>query len=116
MAQSSLFFWGYEDEKEKLENPIITYFTTVCRCGCAERKNEMGAVQGCINRRVRNALEKAKIGSGRGCKFFTNILLEGLCGIFLRSLYRQNTPLQPDAYHPFDYHYNNIIKYQSNYC
>ena len=44
MAQSSLFFWGYEDEKEKLENPIITYFTTVCRCGCAERKNEMGAV------------------------------------------------------------------------
>jgi len=44
MAQSSLFFWGYVDEKEKLENPIITYFTTVCRCGCAERKNEMGAV------------------------------------------------------------------------
>jgi len=44
MAQSSLFFGGYEDEKEKLENPIITYFTTVCRSGCAERKNEMGAV------------------------------------------------------------------------
>jgi len=38
------FFGGYEDEKEKLENPIITYFTTVCRCGCAERKHEMGAV------------------------------------------------------------------------
>jgi len=37
------FFGGYEDEKEELENPIITYFTTVCRCGCAARKNEMGA-------------------------------------------------------------------------
>jgi len=44
MAQSSLFSWGFEDEKEKLQNPIITYFTTVCSCGCADRKNEMGAV------------------------------------------------------------------------
>jgi len=44
MAQSSLFFGGYEDEKEKLQNPIITYFTTVCRCGCVDRMNEMGEV------------------------------------------------------------------------
>jgi len=30
MAQSSLFFGGYEDEKEKLENPIITLILQLC--------------------------------------------------------------------------------------
>ena len=34
-------FFGDMKTKKKLENPIITYFTTVCRCGCAPRKNEM---------------------------------------------------------------------------